>query len=82
MDTQEFISAVRSMRRAQNTYFQNGRKYSDLISAKAWEQIVDRALREGVAIPVAGVLEQLDGPPGEGIQIPLITEDDNEAKSQ
>ena len=46
----EFVEKVREMRMAQNAYFKNGRKQSDLFQAKDLEKIVDKALAEGVTL--------------------------------
>lgn len=49
MQLQDFLNAVRQMRIHQVAYFRD-RKQSDLVTAKNWEQFVDRGLREGVTV--------------------------------
>jgi hypothetical protein len=77
MDTEDFIEMVRCMRAAQKAYFKDGRKQSDLIESKRLEKQVDEALRQGVSIPVAGVLEETAGI-GEGEQITMFEEEKGE----
>jgi hypothetical protein len=49
MQLQEFLNAVRNMRKYQKAYFRD-RKPSDLITAKNYEVFVDRGLSEGVTV--------------------------------
>jgi hypothetical protein len=77
MDLQDFLNAVRNMRKYQKAYFSEGRKQSDLVSAKNYERFVDKALAEGVTVPgeivspETNVLEE---------QQNLFEEQNNEAK--
>jgi hypothetical protein len=50
MQFQEFMNAVKSMRKFQVAYFREGRKPSDLMEAKKFEALVDRGLTEGVSV--------------------------------
>lgn len=45
MDYKVFVFLVRQMRAAQNAYYRQGRKQSDLIEAKRLERLVDLALK-------------------------------------
>jgi hypothetical protein len=54
MDIQTFINTVRQMRKHQTDYFTKGRKQSDLIESKRLEKLVDRALVDGIAVPMSG----------------------------
>jgi hypothetical protein len=60
MNAQQFIVLVRKMRERQNAYYRQGRKQSDLIASKELEKEVDRALLDGISMPVEGELESKD----------------------
>jgi len=68
MTAEQFIQLVKKMRMHQNAYYKNGRKQSDLIASKQLEKEVDRALLDGVSMPVEGVLKSTD-PDGEQISL-------------
>ena len=52
MDLPNFLNTVRSMRMHQRAYFLDGRKQSDLVNAKHFERVVDKALAEGIIVPI------------------------------
>lgn len=72
MNAEQFIELVRKMRQAQNAYYRQGRKQSDLIASKQLEKEVDRALLDGISFPAETTLEEMDGHPDEGTQISLL----------
>lgn len=51
MNLEDFIETVRKLRQHQKAYFKD-RKQSDLIEARKLEKHVDRALEEGIIIPI------------------------------
>ena len=74
MSVQDFITLVASLRRTQKAYFNNGRKYSDLIEARKLEQEVDQALKDGIGIPIEEALDNRAEGPEQGDQIGLFGE--------
>lgn len=71
MGFQEFVDMVAKMRRAQKAYFREGRKHSDLMESKRLEALVDRALAEGIRVPV----DQPAPQPASESQTSLFTEE-------
>jgi len=68
MNAEQFIQLVQKMRERKNAYYRQGRKQSDLIASKELEKEVDRALLDGISMPVEGVLKSTD-PDGEQISL-------------
>lgn len=62
MNIEQFIEAVREMRRHQKLYFRD-RLQVELIEAKKQEAVVDKALKEGVIFPT---LESTEAEPEQG----------------
>lgn len=77
MGFQEFLNAVAQMRRAQKAYFREGRKHSDLMESKRLEALVDRALAEGISVPV----DQPAPQPASVSQTSLFTEEHGDETS-
>ena len=74
MNAEQFIQLVRKMRERQNAYYRQGRKQSDLIASKELEKEVDRALLDGISMPVEGVLTERPDDGEEGVQIGMFGE--------
>ena len=75
MNMIDFVTKVRETREAQRDYFR-GRMQTKLVLAKSLEQVVDKALMEGVTLYATSTLEKMDGTPAEGEQLGMFDEPD------
>lgn len=69
MEVEQFIKKVTLLRKYQRSWFDN-HVQSDLQLAKKLEKDVDKALEEGIIIPILDT--RPDPPDGKGQQLPLI----------